>query len=259
MFQPGAIGSLQVRNRLVMPAMATNFASAHGEPTARQCAYYTARAHGGVGLIVVENASTDEPAGSNGTVQLRLDHDRYIPALSWLAQQIQEAGAAAAIQINHAGVVAQPHRTGVPAVGPSAIGWTEGAVSPVALSLEEIEQTIQRYAQAAVRAQRAGFDAVEIHGAHGYLIAQFLSPITNRRHDAFGGSPERRWQFAIDLVRATRNAVGPGYPLLFRLSADELMPGGRKLEESVAMAFLSCDDNVEALRSISLALMHRVR
>jgi len=230
-FEPGTIGSLRIKNRLVMPAMATNFASAHGEPTPRMLAYYATRATGGVGTIVIENASIDE-SGGNGTVQLRVDHDRYVPGLSLLVRRVQEAGAAVALQINHAGAIADPSRTGVPAVGPSDTGWTVASPRPTSLALDEVERLVERYADAAVRAQRAGFDAVEIHGAHGYLIAQFLSPLTNRRRDAYGGSVVNRWRFAVDVVRAVRDAVGPDYPILFRLSGDEFMPGGRTLEES---------------------------
>jgi 2,4-dienoyl-CoA reductase-like NADH-dependent reductase (Old Yellow Enzyme family) len=247
MFRPGAIGSATIRNRIVMPAMATNFASACGEPTARMMSYYAARARGGAGLIVVENASIDEPAGGNGAVQLRIDHDRYVPALSALTAAIQENGAASALQINHAGSVAKPQRTGVPAVAPSPVGWTEASPSPVALEAGEIERLIERYAQAALRAKRSRFDAVEIHGAHGYLIAQFLSPITNRRTDAYGGSTERRWRFALDVVRAVRQAVGPDFPILFRLSGDEFMPGGRSLEESVDLSCSLVESGIDAL------------
>jgi len=247
MFEPGTIGSLRVRNRLVMPAMATNFASAHGEPTDRLVSYYEARSRGGVGMVVVENASVDEPAGGNGAVQLRIDRDRYVPGLSQLVSRVQEAGAAIALQINHAGAVAKPERTGVPAVAPSNVGWTPDTQRPTPLTVAAIERVIERYAEAAVRAKRSGFDAVEIHGAHGYLIAQFLSPLTNRRKDAFGGSVERRWRFAVDVVRAVRGAVGAGYPVLFRLSGDEFMPRGRTLDESVAMSPALVDAGVDAL------------
>ena len=247
MFEPGTIGSLHVKNRLVMPAMATNFASAHGEPTRRLIRYYEARACGGVGTIVIENASIEEPVGGNGAVQLRVDHDRYVPGLSLLVERLQEAGAAVALQINHAGAVARPERTGVPAVGPSDVGWTAEAPCPRALTVEAIERLIERYAEAAVRAKRAGLDAVEVHGAHGYLIAQFLSPLTNRRRDAYGGSIENRWRFAVDVVRAVRDAVGAEYPILFRLSGDEFMPGGRTLDESVAMSPSLVDAGIDAL------------
>ncbi len=245
--QPGFIGSLRTRNRIVMPAMATNFASAHGEPTPTMIGYYEARARGGAGLIVVENASIDEPTGGNGTVQLRIDHDRYVPGLYALTRAIREGGAAAAIQINHAGVVARPERTGAPAVGPSDAGWTADAPRPTPLEIDEIERLVARYAEAAVRAKRAGFDAVEIHGAHGYLIAQFLSPITNRRADAYGGSQEGRWRFALEVVRHVRRAVGTGFPLVFRISADEFMPGGRTLDESVALGRVLAEAGVDAL------------
>ncbi len=247
MFRQGNIGSLQVRNRIVMPAMATNFASAHGEPTPQMIAYYAARAQGGAGLIIIENASIDEPVGGNGAVQLRINHDRYVPGLFELTRAVRERGAAVAIQINHAGAVAKPQRTGVPAVAPSDVGWTANALPPVPLEVFEIEGLIDCYARAAVRAKRAGFDAVEIHGAHGYLIAQFLSPITNQRTDAFGGTQEKRWRFALDVVRRVRQTVGCDYPLLFRLSGDEFLPEGRALDESVELCHALVDSGIDAL------------
>ncbi len=247
MFEPGTIGSLRVKNRLVMPAMATNFASAHGEPTSRMLAYYAARAAGGVGMMVIENASVDEPAGGNGAVQLRVDHDRYVPGLSQLVHRVQADKVAVALQINHAGAVANPKRTGTYAVGPSDVGWTTASPRPTALTVDDIERIIGRYADAAVRAKRAGFDAVEVHGAHGYLIAQFLSPITNRRVDDYGGSVDQRWRFAIDVVRTVREAVGDGYPILFRLSGDEFLPGGRGLKESVEYSASLVDAGIDAL------------
>jgi len=234
--QPGSIGSLPLANRVMMPAMATNLASAIGEATDRLIAYYAERARGGAGLIIAENATIEHHLGGNGAVQLRIDSDRYIPGLHRLASAIRSGGAASAIQINHAGAVARTEELGVAPVAPSAVSWTGARAEPQALSLAEIDELIARFARAAVRAQRAGFDAVEIHGGHGYLIAQFLSPRMNRRSDRYGGSPEGRWRFAREVVRAVREAVGPEYPLLFRVSGDEYLPGGRTIDETAAFA-----------------------
>ena len=218
MFRPGSIGTLRIKNRIVMPAMSTNFASACGEPTPHLIAYYATRARGGTGLVIVENANVDYPLGSNGTVQLRIDHDRYIPGLYRLATAIRAEGAAAAIQINHAGGLARPERIEIMPVGPSALSWSEDRIPPRPLLPDEIEGIIDSYALAAVRAMRAGFDAVEIHGAHGYLIDQFLWERTNRRTDRWGGDLAARSRFALEIVRAVRRAVGPDFPVIFRFS-----------------------------------------
>ena len=246
-FRPGSIGKLRVKNRIVMPAMSTNFASAEGEPTPRLISYYAARARGGVGMIIVENANVDYPTGSNGTVQLRIDHDRYIPGLYHLARAIKIEGGAAAIQINHAGGMAKESRTGRMPVGPSPVSWSPDRPTPRPLAREEIGPIIEAYASAALRAKRAGFDAVEIHGAHGYLIAQFLSPLTNNRTDEYGGTRENRWRFALDIVRRVREAVGPDYPLLFRISGDEYLPGGRGIEETVELARALVEAGIDAI------------
>ena len=244
LFQPGSIGRLAVANRVVMPAMATNFASSVGEPTDRLIGYYAERARGGVGLVIVENATIEHRRGGNGAVQLRIDEDRYVPGLHHLVEAIRSEGAAAAIQINHAGAVA---RAGAAPIAPSNVSWSETSVEPQALAVEDVETLIADYAQAAVRARRAGFDAVEIHGAHGYLIAQFLSPLMNRRTDDYGGSPENRWRFALDVVRAVREAVGSDYPLLFRVSGDEYLPGGRTIDETRDLAQALVRAGVDAI------------
>ncbi len=247
LFEPISINGLRIRNRIVMPAMATNFASACGEPSERLISYYARRAWGGAGLVIVENSTVDYPRGSNGATQLRIDHDRYVPGLHHLVRAIDQAGARAAIQINHAGGVARPERTGTEAISPSGVGWDSRAPRSRPVTADELEQLIESYARAAARAQRAGFHAVEIHGAHGYLIAQFLSPRTNRRGDFYGGIPENRWRFALQVVCAVRRAVGPSYPVLFRISGEEYLPGGRSIVESVALAQRLTDVGVDAL------------
>jgi len=243
LFRPAAIGSLTVRNRVVMAPMATNLASASGEATESLIAYYAERARGGAGLIIVENATIEPRCGGNGAVQLRLSQQRTQPSFFRLAEAIHEGGAKAAIQINHAGAVA---RTPMP-IGPSSIPWTAAGPAPRPATSDEIACLVEQYAQGAVRAVHAGFDAVEIHGAHGYLIAQFLSPHMNRRTDRYGGTPEGRWRFALEVVRAVRAAVGERFPLLFRVSGDEFLPGGREIEETCELARSLVDAGIDGL------------
>lgn len=247
LFRPGSIGTLATPNRIVMPAMATNFASATGEPTEHLLAYYAARARGGAGVVIVENTTIEYDQGGNGAVQLRIDHDRYTPGLHRLAEVIRTQGAAAAVQINHAGAVARTADRKARPVGPSERTWSGTAIVPRGLHVEEIEGLVDAFAAAALRARRAGFDAVEIHGAHGYLIAQFLSPLMNRRTDRYGGARERRWRFALDVVRAVREAVGETFPVIFRISGDEFLPGGRSLDETEELAGALEEVGVDAL------------
>ena len=230
LFAPLTIHGMRLRNRIVMPAMATNFASETGGVTPWMLGYYEARARGGTGLIVVENCNIEYPRGRNGAVQLRLDEDAFIPGLARLVERIHRHGACAALQINHCGAASNRARTGGQPVGPSSVTWSKDREIPRELTAEEIADLVEKFGESAARAKKAGFDAVEVHGGHGYLIAQFLSPAINRRSDGYGGSPERRLRFALEVLSRVREAVGRGFPILLRISADEFLDGGRDLE-----------------------------
>ena len=195
--------------------------------------YYEQRAKGGTGLIIVENASIDSPQGSNGTTQLRIDHDNYLPRLFKFCENIHRYGTKIAIQINHAGASAISSRINMQPVSASDVPSKEGGEIPRPLSREEILHIVKKYGEAAKRAQTAGFDAVEIHAGHSYLISQFLSPITNKRTDEFGGSVENRTRFCRMVIDEVRKQVGPFFPIMLRLSADELMEGGNTLDDTL--------------------------
>ncbi|MGB9868248.1 MAG: FAD-dependent oxidoreductase [Bacillota bacterium] len=247
MFSPFRLRGVTLRNRVVMPAMATNFARENGEPSDRMIAYYARRAQGGAALIIVENTNVSYPDGANGATQLRIDAERFVPALATLVERIHAYGAKAALQLNHAGASTRLEVTGgVQPVGPSAIPASNTASPPRELTEEEIEAIAVKFGEAARRAKKAGFDAVEIHGAHSYLLAQFLSPLTNKRTDKFGGSLENRLRFPVMVVERVRAAVGTGFPILFRISGDEFVEGGRGLEETieVAKALVKCGVDV---------------
>ena len=184
-FEPLAIKNMTLKNRIVMCPMGSNFGKLSGEMSFEHIEYYAQRARGGVGLIIMENASVDSPTGSNGTTQLRLDHDGFIPRLHKLCEAVHLAEGRIAVQINHAGASASESRTGVQPVSASDVPTKDGGDIPRPLEVEEIYQNVKRYGQAAKRAVIAGFDAVEIHGGHSYLISQFLSPLTNHRDDEF--------------------------------------------------------------------------
>lgn len=232
-FKPLTIKRMTIKNRIMMTPMGTNFGGQNGEMSLKHIEYYEQRAKGGTGLIMVENISVKSPEGSNGTTQLRIDHDSYIPKLFTLTEAVHKHGAVIGVQINHAGASAMSSRTGIQPVSSSNIPSKDGGEIPRPLKVEEIYEIVNCYAKAAKRAQIAGFDCVEIHAGHSYLLSQFISPIYNKRKDEFGGSAENRARFARLVIKAVRKEVGPFYPIFLRISADEFMEGGNKLEDSL--------------------------
>ena len=236
LFSPFAAGTLKLRNRIVMGAMGTNFGKEDGTIAERSIDYYVERAKGGVGLIITESS----PASQLGRHRVRCIgafDDKFIPGLRRLTDAVHHHGAAIALQLIHAGRNTSPEVTGSPILAPSPIPRFPGAPVPKAMSAEEIRQTIADFAEQARRAKEAGFDAVEIHGAHGYLINQFFSPRLNKREDEYGGSTENRGRLAVEVTRSVRKVVGDSYPIIFRLSAREMAPdGGYEIEEGLFWA-----------------------
>ncbi len=230
-FEPLAVKNMRLNNRTVMMPMGTNFGEQNGEMSFLHIQYYEQRAEGGVGLIIVENASVDSPQGSNGTTQIRIDQDSYIPRLFMLCETVHKHGTKIALQINHAGASAVSSRIGSQPVSASDIPSKKGGEIPRPLTKEEILHIVKKYGEAAKRVQIAGFDAVEIHAGHSYLISQFLSPLTNNRTDEFGGNPENRARFAKMIIEEVRRQVGAFFPIILRISADEFMEGGNTLED----------------------------
>jgi 2,4-dienoyl-CoA reductase-like NADH-dependent reductase (Old Yellow Enzyme family)/thioredoxin reductase len=232
---------MQLRNRIVMPAMGTQLASDTGAVTDRLIDYHAERSRGLVGLNITEVTCVDSPLGKTNVNQLRIDHDRYVPGLNHLAQAVHAYGGKIAVQLHHAGRQTSLTVTdGLQPVSASDVAYYDrhgippGAwiSQPRPLTIEEIQGLVDRFAESAERAKRAQMDAVELHGAHGYLIGQFLSPYTNKRTDAYGGSLERRMRFALEIVQRVRERVGAGFPIIFRISADEMIPEGLKLDEA---------------------------
>jgi len=232
-FTPLTVKNMTIKNRIVMMPMGTNYGEQNGEMSFLHINYYEERAKGGVGLIIVENASVDSPQGSNGTTQLRIDHDNYLPRLFKFCENIHRYGTKVAIQINHAGASAVSSRINMQPVSASDVPTKDGGDIPRPLTKDEILHIVKKYGEAAKRAQAAGFDAVEIHAGHSYLISQFLSPLTNKRTDEFGGSLENRARFCKLILEEVREQVGPFFPIMLRLSADELMEGGNTLDDTL--------------------------
>ena len=233
LMRPIRIQNMTLRNRVMMAPMGTNLANPDGSISEEHKNYYQLRAKGGTGLIVVENACVAFPLGSNGTTQLRLDHDSFIPHMYELTEKVHAWGCKISIQVNHAGSAAIPSRIGQQPVSAGDIPCKAGGVIPRALSTEEVYALVGKYADACKRAQMAGFDAVEIHAGHSYLVSQFISPTTNNRTDEFGGSAENRARFLKCILQETRKRLGRNFPIAIRISADELVPGGNTLEDTL--------------------------
>lgn len=229
------VKNMTIKNRIIMPPMGTNFAGQNGEINEDHIKYYEQRAKGGTGLIIVENVSVQFPLGSNGTTQLRIDIDSFMPSLYELTERLHKYGTCVAIQINHAGASAVAERIGCQPVSSSNIPSKTGGTIPRPLEKSEILDIVTKYGKAARRVQIAGFDAVEIHAGHSYLISQFLSPIYNRREDEFGGSAKNRAKFARMVIDSVRAEVGPQFPIMLRISADELLEGGNTLEDTLEL------------------------
>ncbi|MGD8387120.1 MAG: NADH:flavin oxidoreductase [Desulfobacteraceae bacterium] len=228
LFQSMTLEGLRLKNRITMAPLYLGYAAQGGKVSSLLLSHYRLMAQSGAGLIVVENASIAS-GGSGGERTLRADHSRYLQKLGWLSSAIREEKAVAALQINHAGRFAGVKDP----VAPSAVE-TFGK-TPRALQKSEILTIQKQFAAAALRAKEAGFDLVELHGGTGYLLAQFVSPHTNERSDAYGGSLENRMRFPLEVVKRVKDAVGD-MPVGYRFMADEWLPDGLKLEESRVLA-----------------------
>jgi len=229
------IGAVELRNRIVMPAMVTNYANADGSVSDRLVNYYAERAKGGVGLQIVE-ATAVNPVGLRNAARLCVSHDKYVPGLATLTRTIHEYGGKCALQLSYAGRQGHKVLTGKQTVAPSIVRDETTGESPAELTIEEIERIEDAFAEAAARAKKAGFDAVELHGAHGVFINQFLSPHSNKRTDKYGKNLEGRMRFALEIVERARERVGRGFIINFRLGALESFGDGLTIEDSKRIA-----------------------
>lgn len=222
LFKPGRIGTMRLKNRFVMPPMVRDYADANGLVTKRYVDHIARIAKGGVGMMILE-ASFISKEGRGFANQLGIHTDKTIPGLKKLARAAHASGAKIGVQIYHAGRQTSSKTTGAKPVAPSPVADPTVNEAPKTLTKKEIKRIVNAYAAAAGRAKKAGMDFVEIHGAHGYLITQFLSPFSNKRKDEYGGSPEKRIRFMKEVYEAVRKNVGPTFPVVVRLSGDELI------------------------------------
>ncbi len=229
LFSPITINTMTLKNRAVMPPMGTGYANADNTPGERLIGYLARRARGGTGLIITEICAVD-PRGKGFPNELGLWSDDFIASLSKIPEAIHREGAQVAIQLHHAGRETFESVTGAIPEAPSPIPSVILNQPCEEMSISRIAHIIDAYGTAALRARKAGFDAVEIHSAHGYLLNQFLSPFSNQRSDRYGGSDENRARFVLEIVEAVRGRVGADFPVIIRVSTDELVRGGYDLE-----------------------------
>jgi 2,4-dienoyl-CoA reductase-like NADH-dependent reductase (Old Yellow Enzyme family) len=223
---------MTLANRLVMPPMATAKAEPDGRVSQALLDYYAEKSRGGyISLIIIEH-SYITPEGKASENQLSVSDDTVIPGLRKLADVIHRNGSRAAMQINHAGSAGLKEVTGTTPLAPSTVANPRRGDMPREMSRTEIGDIVTAFKNASHRAKESGFDAVEIHSAHGYLLNQFLSPLTNKRTDEYGGDIANRICIHAQVIEAVRSAVGPDFPIQVRLGASDYTEGGTTIEDS---------------------------
>ena len=237
LFEPGMIGGLELRNRIVMPAMGCSLAESSGEAGARMIKYYADRARGGAGLIITEITRVDDETGVGTPNQLSVTNTHMIAQLSRLVEAVHAYDTKLFVQLHHPGNQT-PSRLigGRQPVSASDVTCNVIGEQPRALTTEEVEGMVKKFVTGAVIAQKAGVDGVEIHAAHGYLVSQFLSPHTNKRTDKYGGSFEGRMRFVTEIIMGIKAYCGPKFPISVRMNGSDYLPDGITEEDGIAQA-----------------------
>lgn len=240
LFSPGKIGTLTLKNRIAKAPQSSGMNNMDGTVSERAIRYYRDQASGGAGMIIVEYAYVDDIGAKSAHCHLGISNNEHIPGLAWLAENIRECGAVPAIQIEHCG--RQKFLGTQPIKAPSAIAWPKLYADhgleavPQVLTIPEIHEIVKCFGDAALRAKKAGFELVEIHGAHGYLLTNFFSPTTNHRTDMYGGTLENRCRIYFEIVEDVRRKVGPDFPVTIRLSGTDYEPDGFPIEDTIYLA-----------------------
>ncbi len=247
-FQPGMIGTLEIKNRLIVPAMLTEFADANGRLTERYIRYYEEKARGGWGLIIVED-NVIEPRGAGFKCIPGVWADEMMVEHKELTERVHAAGAKIALQVYHAGRQTHSSVTGELPVAPSPIQDPILPETPRELETDEVKELVEKFAQAVRRGKDAGYDAVELHGAHGYLINQFVSPFSNKRTDQYGGNFNNRMRFPLEIIQRAKELVGHDYPITYRISAEELVEGGLTIEDTKVISMELEDAGIAAIHA----------
>lgn len=239
LFSPCRIGNVEIKNRVVKEPQTTGLSNLDGSVSPRLVRTYEDLARGGCGMIIVEYAYVDRKYSKSASNQLGICDDEYMCGLGWLADTIRNYDCVPCIQIEHCGrqrFLGPPMKSASPNPWPLMYERYGRAAIPGELTLDEIDQLVEDFGQAALRAKKAGFQVVEIHGAHGYLITNFLSPFTNQRGDWYGGSRENRFRFLEQVFTRCRKYVGEDFPIIVRLSGTDYEPNGMTIEDTIYYA-----------------------
>jgi len=245
-FEPATIGGISLKNRIVRSATWEGMCDPRGAPTERLVSLYETLAEEGVGLILTGYAYV-LPEGKQAPGKMAMDDDTRVPSLREMTRRVHAKGGKIAAQLVHAGGQASRRVSGQSPVGPSAVSLPHYEEEPRPLSVEGIGRVVEAFARAAARAKEAGFDGVQLHGAHGYLLGQFLSPLTNRREDGYGGTLADRARFPVEVVAAVKGAVGKEYPVWIKLNGEDFLDGGISLRESPESARLLERAGIDAI------------
>lgn len=237
LFEPLKIGNLEIKNRFVMPAMDSFYTNKSHEFTKQACNYYGERAKGQFGLIITEYLCVSEEGLACDT-QAGIYDDRFLPGLTMVAERVHKEGAKIFAQLHHAGRIQGPGTTDKAVVGAGCLQDINFPQQVHELTTEEIEELEEQFVRAAIRAKKAGFDGVEVHGAHGYLLAQFLSKSVNKRVDEYGGTLTKRARIVCEIIQKIKKACGEDYPVTVRTSGEENWYGGNSIEDAAAHAIL---------------------
>ena len=239
LFAPLKIGRIELKNRIVMLPAATNFAEE------AKIDFYAARARGGVGLIQLPPGTVDPT--SDYALAPSLYDDRFVPVLARLVDAIHSAGTVVSIQLWHGGRQLHVFNTETSVVAPSPIPWSRNAKVPRELSIPEIEELVEKFARAAMNAKRAGVDFVEVHAAHGYLVSEFLSPLSNKRTDRYGGDLGGRTRFAAEIIRRIKEVAGNDFPVSGRINGADNIHPGLTLDDVKAIAPILVDAGLDLI------------
>lgn len=246
LFLPGKIGSLYVKNRIVMAPLGSRLTSENGAVTDDMIEFYSQRARGGAGIIVIEAMGIDYPLAVGKPNHVRFHDDCYTPGHAKLAERIHECGAKAFALLWHAGIN-RGMFAGEQPVGPSAILNPHTGLIPRELNAEEIRGLAEKFGQAARRAMLCGYDGVDVHAAHGYLVSSFVSPLTNQRTDEYGGSLENRIRFPLEVLRAIRRNTREDYPVVFRINGSDFIESGITPEDAIKLSQALEAEGVDAI------------
>jgi len=258
-FEETRIGNMVLKNRIVRSATWENRATDEGFVTDELIDFIAEVARGGAGLIVTGISSVTEE-GRITSGQTGIHRDEYVPGLKRLTGEVHRHGGRVAVQLAHGGGNSRLAKPGTPLLAPSELeGEFFGAAPSRAMTPDEIESVKESFRRASLRAKEAAFDAVQLHGAHGYLLSQFLSPLCNRRKDEYGGNPEKRARFVAEVIGGIREAVGPDFPILMKINGEDFVDGGLNVAEAADMTLLFQQAGLDAVEvSGGLFGSHRI-